>query len=183
MFSKQDRQTLKTLAKQSIEYGLQHGCPIPIDLTGLANTLKPHRATFVTLEKNGKLRGCIGMLEAVHPLAMDVAANSYAAAFTDSRFKPVNKTEIDELDIHLSILSPTELIICLSEEELIKQLRPKIDGLVLEDGYHRATFLPSVWDSLTEPVNFVKQLKLKAGLSADYWSEGLYAYRYTSESF
>lgn len=184
MLSELERQTLKILAKQSIEYGLTHGCPLPIDLDTLSEILTVPRATFVTIEKNGQLRGCIGMLEAQRPLAQDIAANSYAAAFADPRFPPVSVDELIELDIHLSILSPPEAMHCRSEAELLQLLRPDIDGLILDDGgLHRATFLPSVWESLPNPIDFIHHLKYKAGLPMDYWSDNLQAYRYTTESF
>jgi len=183
MLTKLERQTLKHLAKQSIEYGLTHGCPLPVDLTTLPESLSVARATFVTLEKQGHLRGCIGMLEAHRPLAEDIAANSYAAAFSDPRFPSLDSSELDEVDIHLSILSPAEIMTVKSEAELIQQLRPNIDGLILDDGLHRATFLPSVWESLSNPIDFIHQLKLKAGLPSNYWSDNLHAYRYDTESF
>ena len=183
MLSELDRQTLKTLAKQSIEYGLTHGCPLPVDLATLPETLTALRATFVTIEKKGQLRGCIGMLEAQRPLAEDIAANSYAAAFTDPRFPPLSADELVELDIHLSILSPAEAMSYQSETELIQLLRPNVDGLILDDGLHKATFLPSVWESLPNPVDFVHHLKHKAGLPVNYWSDDLRAYRYSAECF
>ncbi len=183
MLSVSNRKILKDLAKSSIEHGLKYGYPLQVDLSSMPDELTVHRATFVTLEKNGQLRGCIGMLEARRPLAEDIAENSYAAAFSDPRFPPLNESETDSLSIHLSILSPPEIMPCQSEGELIQQLRPDIDGLILDDGLHRATFLPSVWESLSDPIDFIHHLKMKAGLPENYWSEQLRAYRYTTESF
>lgn len=183
MLSDSHRQILKDLAKASIEHGLKYGRLLQLDLATMADELIVQRATFVTLEKQGQLRGCIGMLEARRPLAEDVAENSYAAAFSDPRFPPLKERELGKLSIHLSILSPAESIVCQSEAELIQQLRPDIDGLILDDGCHRATFLPSVWATLPKPTDFIRHLKIKAGLSADYWSQELRAYRYTTESF
>jgi AmmeMemoRadiSam system protein A len=183
MLSDNDRQILKDLAKASIEHGLKYGRPLQIDLATMADELTVQRATFVTLEKQGQLRGCIGMLEACRPLAEDIAENSYAAAFSDSRFPPLSESELGDLSIHLSILSPAEIISCQSEAELIQQLRPGIDGLILDDGLHRATFLPSVWESLPKPADFIHHLIMKAGLPENYWSQELRAYRYTTESF
>ena len=183
MLSDSGRKILKDLAKASIEHGLKYGRPLQTDLTAMADELTVQRATFVTLEKNGQLRGCIGMLEASRPLAEDIAENSYAAAFSDPRFPPLNESEMDDLSIYLSILSPPEIMACQSEEELIQQLRPGIDGLILDDGYHRATFLPSVWESLSKPTDFIHHLKMKAGLQTNHWSQELRAYRYTTESF
>lgn len=183
MLSIKHRQTLKDLAKASIEHGLKYARPLQIDLATMADEVTVQRATFVTLEKQGQLRGCIGMLEARRPLAEDITENSYAAAFSDPRFPPLNESELADLSIHISILSPAERIPCQSETELIQQLRPDIDGLILDDGRHRATFLPSVWESLPKPTDFIHHLKMKAGLSANYWSQELRAYRYTTESF
>jgi len=183
MLSEQHRQMLKDIAKASIEHGLKYGQPLRLDLLTLPAELTVKRATFVTLEKHGQLRGCIGMLEAQRPLAEDIADNSFSAAFSDPRFPPLDEHELNDLDIHLSILSPAEPILCQSEDDLISHLRPNIDGLILDDGRHRATFLPSVWESLTQSTDFVHHLKIKAGLAANYWSDELRAYRYTSESF
>ena len=183
MLSDSNRKILKDLAKTSIEHGLKYGRPLQVDPSTLADELTVERATFVTLEKKGQLRGCIGMLEARRPLAEDIAENSYAAAFSDPRFPPLNESELDGLSIHLSILSPAESIPCQSEAELIQQLRPDIDGLILDDGLHRATFLPSVWESLPKPTDFIHHLKMKAGLPVNSWSQELRAYRYTTESF
>ncbi|MCF6205233.1 MAG: AmmeMemoRadiSam system protein A [Methylococcaceae bacterium] len=183
MLSENHRKILKDLAKASIEHGLKYGHPIQLDLTIMASELTAERATFVTLKKNGQLRGCIGMLEARRALAEDIVQNSYAAAFSDSRFPPLTEPELDNLSIHLSILSSAESVPCHSETELIQQLRPGIDGLILDDGFHRATFLPSVWASLSQPIDFVHHLKRKAGLPVNCWSEELRAYRYSTENF
>jgi AmmeMemoRadiSam system protein A len=183
MLSDSHRHFLKALAKKSITYGLKHKQPLPIDLSALEDEFTVPRATFVTLHKHGQLRGCIGMLEATRALADDIAHNSYAAAFTDSRFPPVTEDELEDLSIHISILNPAELIYCTSEAELLTVLKPNIDGLILDDGMHKATFLPSVWESLPDPADFVHNLKVKAGLKEHYWSNTLRAYRYTTESF
>lgn len=139
------------------------------------------RATFVTLTIGGKLRGCIGMLEACRPLAEDVAANAVAAAFEDPRFSPLTKKEFAKLEIHISILSPPEELTFLSEADVLNQIRPGVDGLILQEGYHRGTFLPSVWEELPQKELFWAHLKLKAGLPADYWSDTLRVFRYTTE--
>ncbi|MFT7414681.1 MAG: AmmeMemoRadiSam system protein A [Methylophagaceae bacterium] len=183
MLSNSDRQLLTELAKKSISYGLKHGCPLPIDTSALAAALTVPRATFVTLQKHGELRGCIGMLEAKKPLAEDIAYNSYGAAFSDTRFPQLTEEELADLSIHISILSPSELIHCQSEAELLQLLRPNIDGLILDDGMNRATFLPSVWQSLSNPTDFVHYLKMKAGLNDYSWLPELKAYRYTTEGF
>lgn len=183
MYNTEQRQLLKNIARASIEHGLKHHQALIVDLDTLPEQLKKIRASFVTLEKDHHLRGCIGMLEACRPLAQDVAENSFSAAFSDHRFPPVMAQELEDISIHISILTPAEPIICHTEQELKQQLRPNIDGLILDDGFHKATFLPSVWESLPNTTDFIDHLKLKAGLPSDYWSHEMKAYRYTTESF
>lgn len=203
--NKGHQQRLLELAKSSIQHGLQKGQPLKINLDDYPEELTERRATFVTLEINHQLRGCIGMLEAVRPLAEDIAENAYLAAFKDPRFPPLEANELDKLEIHLSILTPAEPVSFSSEQDLISQLQPgidglileepeiynvanngeqlppRIDGLILEKGRRRGTFLPSVWEQLPEPEQFLQHLKLKAGLPPDYWSENIRIYRYRTE--
>jgi AmmeMemoRadiSam system protein A len=180
--TKQQQQQLLTLARNSIEYGLQKGRPLKIVLADFPAELAKPRATFVTLQKHQQLRGCIGMLKATRPLAEDITENAYAAAFNDRRFPPLQADELKELEIHLSILTPPELIAFSTEQDLLAQLQPGIDGLILEEGGQRGTFLPSVWASLPEPERFLRHLKQKAGLPANYWSETVRVYRYRTEA-
>jgi AmmeMemoRadiSam system protein A len=179
--NKTNQQHLLELAKNSIQHGLQTGRPIKINLDDFPAELTERRATFVTLEINHQLRGCIGMLEAVRPLAEDIAENAYSAAFKDPRFPPLEAHELDKLDIHLSILTPAEPVSFSSEQDLLAQLKPGIDGLILEEGHRRGTFLPSVWESLPEPEQFLRHLKQKAGLAPDYWSANIRVSRYQAE--
>ena len=179
--TKENQQRLLNLAKQSILHGLQTGHPITINLDDYPIELTQQRATFVTLQINDQLRGCIGMLEAVRPLAEDIAENAFSAAFKDPRFPPLQIDELDNLDIHLSILTPAEPMSFSSEQDLIAQLQPGIDGLILEEGRRRGTFLPSVWESLPKPEQFLRHLKQKAGLPFDYWSKNIRIYRYHAE--
>jgi len=179
--SRENRRTLLGVARQSIQHGLENGGPLSVDLDEYPPELTVVRATFVTLEKAGALRGCIGSLTAVRPLVEDVAQNAYSAAFKDPRFPPVDQLELEALEVHLSILSPPEPMQFASEADLIARLRPGIDGLIIEDRGRRATFLPSVWQSLPQPELFLRHLKQKAGMRPDYWSERFKAYRYTTE--
>ena len=125
-------------------------------------------ATFVTLTQNGQLRGCIGSLEAHRPLATDVAENARAAAFRDPRFAPLGKDEFARTRVEVSLLTPPEPFPVADEADALARLRPGIDGLILSYGRRRATFLPQVWESLPEAHQFIAQLKLKAGLPADF---------------
>lgn len=181
LLNKEHQQQLLTLAKNSIEQGLQTGQPLKIVLADFPAELMVRRATFVTLQKHHVLRGCIGMLEAVRPLAEDIAENAYAAAFKDPRFPPLQADEWDDLEISLSILTSPEPLVFTSEQDLLSKLKPGIDGLIIEEGYRRGTFLPSVWESLPKPEQFLRHLKQKAGLSADYWSATVQVFRYYTE--
>jgi MEMO1 family protein len=157
---------------------------------GLAAVAAPHAAfldepgaTFVTLKIDRALRGCIGSLAPHRPLGEDVRANAHAAAFDDPRFAPLAIGEFASLEIEVSLLSPSAPIVVRSEAELHARLRPGIDGVTLQWGHRRGTFLPQVWESLPTPREFVAQLKRKAGLPLDFWAEGLSFSRYTVEKF
>lgn len=177
------RRRLIELAWDSIRHGLAQGRPLPVSPREFPPELQAERACFVTLERHGMLRGCIGHLEAMQPLAAEVAENAFNAAFRDPRFPQLEQRELEGLELHLSILTPSRPLAFASEEELVAQLRPGIDGLILEDGFHRGTFLPSVWEQLPEPRQFLRHLKQKAGLAPGYWSPTLRVQRYETESF
>ncbi|MGR9073183.1 MAG: AmmeMemoRadiSam system protein A [Gammaproteobacteria bacterium] len=179
--TKHNRELLLKTARESIRHGLKTGKPLPVIPSEFPLALQEKRATFVTLEKDGQLRGCIGMLEAQRPLIKDIAENAFSAAFRDPRFPPVGQDELEKLDIHLSILSPAQPLSFNSEKDLLGQLRPGIDGLILQEGARRGTFLPSVWKSLKTPEQFLRHLKQKAGFEQDYWSETVKVSRYTAE--
>jgi AmmeMemoRadiSam system protein A len=183
MLTDADRTTLLQIARHSIAFGLQHDCAAPVTVTDYSPALQEIKATFVTLKINDDLRGCIGTLQAHRPLVKDVAENAYAAAFHDPRFPRLSKKEYDRLQYHISILNTPEPVEFSNENDLLQQLRPGIDGLVLEDGLYRGTFLPQVWDSLPEPKQFLLHLKQKAGLPLDYWSKSIKVKRYTVEEF
>lgn len=181
-FDDKQRKTLLDIAKLSIAHGLDHGEPLPFDPIDYSAIMVQHRATFVTLRFGGDLCGCIGSLEPIRPLARDVICNAFSAAFSDPRFTPLAPSQFEMLDIHISILKPFQPLLCSNEDDLIRKLRPGIDGLVLEDGRHRGTFLPSVWETLPDPRQFVTQLKIKAGLSSTHWSSSIRLFRYGTES-
>ena len=179
--NKDQQQQLLTIAKNSIQHGLATGKPLKVELSDFSTELTEHRATFVTLQKQGQLRGCIGMLTAIRPLVEDIAENAFAAAFQDPRFPALAAFELSELEIHLSLLTPAEAIVFSSEADLIGQIQPFIDGLILQEGTRRGTFLPSVWEQLPEPQQFLRHLKQKAGLPPDYWSDTIQVFRYRTE--
>jgi uncharacterized protein len=173
---------LLDLCLASIRHGIDTGQVIRINTAGFNPALKVRRATFVTLLKRGELRGCIGSLQAIRPLIIDVARNAYAAAFSDPRFARVSARELHALNVHISILSEPEAMSFSSEADLVSQLQPGIDGLVIEDKGRRGTFLPTVWDSFPEPQAFLNQLKRKAGLAETHWSERIKVSRYSTET-
>lgn len=140
--------------------------------------LKAPGATFVTLFKNRALRGCIGTLEARRPLGVDVRANALAAAFDDPRFPRLGVDEFVDTSVEVSLLSTPEPLTADGEQALLAQLRPGLDGVVLEIAGRRATFLPQVWDTLREPTEFLAELKRKAGLPIDFWSAAVHISRY-----
>lgn len=173
---------LVALARESILHGLRTGRPLSLDVETVPPPLCEPRASFVTLEQAGQLRGCIGTLEAYRALALDVVHNAFSAAFRDPRFPPVDAEEFVAIDIHLSLLTPAEPMPVESEDDLVRRLVPGVDGVILSEGTRRGTFLPSVWESLPDPRDFVRHLKRKAGLAADYWSDTLEVSRYRAES-
>lgn len=182
LFSRQDQQTLLEIAKQSILHGLSTGRALPVNITDFSEPLTEKRASFVTLKKNGQLRGCIGMLEAVRPVVQDVAENAFSAAFRDSRFEHVTVDEINDLSIHLSILTTPQPIDFTTEKDLLGKIRADVDGLILVEGIYKSTFLPAVWESLPDPKSFLDNLKLKAGLEKHHWSNQIKVSCYQTES-
>lgn len=181
MFDETVQQRLLEIAEASIRHGLDYGRPFkPEDVAG---QLREPGASFVTLNRNGQLRGCIGSLTPHRSLAEDVAENAWSAAFSDPRFPPLREDELEGLELHISILSPAEPMRFSSEADLLQQLQPGVDGLIMEEGFRRGTFLPSVWEQLPTPELFLRHLKQKAGLPTNYWSETLRVSRYTTQSF
>ena len=140
-------------------------------------------ASFVTLTMNQHLRGCIGSLEAQRPLLLDVKANAYAAAFRDPRFSPLTIAELDATEIEISLLSPQQPLSFKDEADALAQLRPEIDGIVFKYGRYRSTFLPQVWEQLTDATAFMAHLKHKAGLPPGFWHDDVELYRYTVTKF
>ena len=182
-FPEQQREILLDLAWQSIRHSLHHTTTLEVTPGMFEAPLCDPGASFVTLQRSGQLRGCIGSLEAFRPLVCDVAENALAAAFRDPRFAPLTPVELANLTLDISVLSPPQALTFVSEQDLLDQLRPNTDGLILEENGKRGTFLPSVWDSLPERERFLQHLKLKAGLPARHWSDAIRVWRYTTECF
>jgi AmmeMemoRadiSam system protein A len=167
-------QTLLAIARNAIqkEFGMETSVVTPHP------ALNKLAATFITLTQKGQLRGCIGSIEAQRILSVDVAENARAAAFRDPRFPPLRKGELDMTRVEVSLLDTPEALSFSNEDEALKQLRPGIDGLIINYGSHHGTFLPQVWESLPTPQLFLQHLKLKAGLPLNFWSPQLTLARY-----
>ncbi|MGH3655082.1 MAG: AmmeMemoRadiSam system protein A [Micromonosporaceae bacterium] len=144
--------------------------------------LRAPGASFVTLERRGRLRGCVGSLQAARPLFLDVVRNAQRA-MADPRLPPVDRTEWPELDVKVSVLTTPAPVAGTTREELLSALRPGIDGLLITDGFRRATFLPSVWAKLAEPTAFLTALLTKGGWPSDGWPDNLTAHRYAAYEY
>lgn len=174
---------LLALARRSIGEGMDQGGPLRVEPEDYSLRLQGFRGNFVTLKLAGELRGCIGSLEADKPLVQGIADNAFNAAFRDPRFDALSPRELAGIELEISLLSPPEVMVFESQSDALSQLRVGVDGLILTVGIHRATFLPSVWQQLPDATQFLRELKCKAGLAADYWSGQLQLQRYRSHSF
>ncbi len=177
------RQRLIQVAREAILQPLNGQPESSIDPEQFPASFQEKRASFVTINLRGHLQGCIGSLAATRPLVLDVASNARSAAFRDPRFQPLTLAEYQDIDVHISILSKPEPMALSSSEELISTLRPGVDGLIIEERGRRATYLPSVWEQLPDPATFVRELRRKAGLTAEGWSSETRVWRYQTEEF
>lgn len=166
---------LLALARGAIEEALGAGLAAP---AADEPWLREPGACFVTLRLGDLLRGCVGSVRAIRPLADDVRGNARAAAFDDPRFPPLTGLELPALRVELSLLSPLEPLPAASAAELLAALRPGEDGVVLEAVGRRATLLPQVWEQVPEPGQFLAALRQKAGLPTGWWGSGVRAWRY-----
>lgn len=179
----QVKQRLIETANWSIDNGLWNASAAEINCDGYHGILLEPLGTFVTLTKNGQLRGCMGRLETDDALINSVSSCAFNAAFRDPRFAKLTKNERPSIKIEISILSQMMPMSVENRQSLLDQLKPLEDGLMLKYGDHRATFLPQVWEQLPDPALFIDHLLLKAGLQSDFWSESIQWYRYGSYSF
>ncbi len=137
-------------------------------------------AVFVTLNINGRLRGCIGSIVAHQPLIIDLAQHAYDAAFRDNRFPPLTKDEFEQIDISVSLLSPPTKISFIDEQDLLNKITPFEDGIIIRDEGHQAVYLPSVWEQIPNKVDFLNNLKMKAGLHPTHFSQTFEAFKYST---
>ena len=179
--SQKDKDVLKNAARDALMHSIHHSEELPVTLSEFPATLHDDQNTFVTLNYNGKVIGCMGNLVANQPLIKDVVHNTFSASYYDPRFPDPKTIDPEKIEIHISLLSPNEAIKFHSEQELLAKIRPGKDGLLIREGSRSGTFLPAVWDSIPDRESFLKELKRKAGLPADYWSDTIEIYRYTTE--
>jgi AmmeMemoRadiSam system protein A len=145
--------------------------------------IRENSASFVTLTISGVLRGCVGSLVSYQPLYKDIESNSYAAAFKDPRFPPLTIDEYENIEVEVSILSTPEEIFFDTVDELKEIVRPHIDGIIFSVFGRKATFLPQVWDQLSDFDSFFSHLSLKAGLGPEPDFENCSISRYQVERF
>ena len=178
-----ERNLLLQIARSSIENGLLCKKPEATTLQKLPPALTRECGVFVTLRQGPRLRGCIGDLMPGAPLAQAVAELACSAAFRDPRFAPLQENELTHVIIELSLLSDLVPVEGVSRIELLQMLQPSEHGLLLQEGHHSATFLPTVWAQLPQREEFLKQLLVKAGLPEDHWSDDLKVSLYKTVSF
>jgi AmmeMemoRadiSam system protein A len=164
-----EKQILLRLAREAMEFAVTSKTLPPLNPSLLSRSLKEPGASFVTLTINNDLRGCIGALEAHQPLVDDVREHAVAAALEDPRFPPVSQSELSRIQLEVSRLTAPHPLEYSSSDDLLKKLRPHVDGVILKDGYRRATFLPQVWEKIPDPVEFLEQLCQKMGSSPNAW--------------
>jgi AmmeMemoRadiSam system protein A len=174
----EQRRALLGLARECIQTALVTGERPSFPERPLAEALHRPGAAIVTLRLGRDLRGTAGSFTVGRPLCVDVWHNAWRAAFSDPRFAPLRASEWRAANLQVSLLTPSRRVRVWSEARLVKKLRPKIDGLAIEYQGARATFPPSVWEQIPDPKDFVAYLKLKAGLSADFWSREIRIERY-----
>jgi uncharacterized protein len=165
----EEKQLLLKLARASIEAGVKHQPPPALDASTMTDALLEQGASFVTLTKGGALRGCIGALEAYQSLAEDVREHARAAALEDYRFPNVVEGELKEIEIEVSRLTAPVPLEYSDPQNLLAKLHPSVDGVILRDGFRRATFLPQVWDKISDKAEFLANLCYKMGAAPDTW--------------
>jgi uncharacterized protein len=166
----EEKQILLRLARQTIELAANHRPPLTLRLEDYPPALRTDGAAFVTLTTfGGELRGCIGALAPYQPLVQDVCEHAAAAALEDPRFPPVRPAEVPRLQIEISRLTTPEPFTYNTPQELLERLQPGVDGVVLRDGFRRATFLPQVWEHLPDKADFLSHLCSKMGAPANLW--------------
>ena len=180
----EEQQILLRLAREAIERGVKGDELPPLDESLLPPYLCEEGSSFITLTLHGELRGCIGSLEPYQSLAKDVREHAIAAALKDPRFPPVQAEELSGIKIEISRLTRPIPLDYKDAEDLLSKLCPHVDGVILRDGSHRSTFLPQVWEKISDPAEFLSNLCYKMGANPDLWkSKHLDVFIYQVEEF
>lgn len=169
--STEDRDILLKVARQSIERAVRGEPKLTLSVKDYSALLQRNGASFVTLTLKGRLRGCIGTLQAYQALVLDVREHAILAALEDPRFPPVAERELAAIKIEISRLTEPKPLSYQTPQDLLQGLHPGTDGVVLRLGYRSATYLPQVWDQIPDPADFLSELCLKMGTSADTWKK------------
>lgn len=180
--SREEQKFLLDLARDTIELYVKEGKTLEVETDN--PKLRKKRGAFVTLEKGGMLRGCIGHIRAVEPLYLSVRGNAISAATKDPRFPPVKADELDKIEIEVSVLSAPSLIKADSPDEYLEKIEAGRDGIIIEQGTGGATYLPQVWEQIPDKVSFLENLCQKAWLPKDCWKDDdTKIYRYGVQAF
>lgn len=177
-FARHNKEALLTIVTNALKLAVEKHQIYKPKRDEFSNVLFNRGASFVTLEKNGRLRGCIGSLLPENAIAVDLANNAFAAAMNDSRFRPITQDELKEIDFSISLLTNFEEIEFNSEQDLLSKIQPNIDGILVKDGERQGLFLPAVWEKIPDSQEFLTELKIKAGLSPTYWSDKIKVFRF-----
>ena len=165
----EEQQVLLRLAREAMEHGVKGQKLPPLNVSELTPRLREDGASFVTLTVHGQLRGCIGALEPYQPLAEDVREHAVAAALEDPRFPAVSERELGSIHIEVSRLTRPVPLEYADAKDLLTKLRPRVDGVILRDAFRRATFLPQVWEKISDPAEFLDNLCYKMGAGPSLW--------------
>ena len=180
----EDRRTLLGVARTALAHGVDTGAMLSVDVARYPARLQRERGCFVTLRGgDDALRGCVGSLRPRRPLVAEVARSAFMAGFRDPPLGPLTAEELPSHHVYITVVSTPEPLVVGSEAELLRRLRPHIDGVILREGAQLSTFLPDVWATLPEPEDFVRHLKVKGGWDAEYWSDTMCVELYQTVSF
>ena len=165
----EEQKILLRLAREAMERGVKGQELPPLDLPSLPPRLREEGSSFITLTLYGQLRGCIGSLEPYQSLAEDVREHAVAAALKDPRFPPVREDELSGIRLEISRLTRPIPLEYQEVSDLLSKLNPFVDGVILRDGFHRATFLPQVWEKIPDCADFLSNLCYKMGANPNLW--------------
>ncbi len=176
---KKECKNIFSVAAKTLEYSTSRLKPPNVDIGSFSPQLQRNRATFITINKSGKLRGCIGTIHPTEPFIVNVVNNTYKAALKDPRFPPIRRDELSNIEITISLLSTLQKMSIKDEEDLLRQIKPNIDGLLIKDNTKQSVFLPQVWNEIPNKLDFISCLKQKAGLDSNHWSSNFQAWKFT----